>query len=62
MKKIRCFLATIALLISLSGIPLLQGGALTNAASSWQASTQHATMALHVKPNVPCPGGGTGDC
>ncbi len=61
MKKIRCFLATIALLMSLSGISLLPGlavGSLTTTASS----TQHVTTAFHMKPNVPCPGGGTSDC
>ncbi len=61
MKKIQRFLATIALIMSLSSISLLPGlaaGSLATAASS----TQHATTAFHMKPNGPCPGGGSSDC
>ena len=65
MKKIQCFLVTIALIMSLSGVSLLQGmgmSSLANAASSRQASAQHVTTAFHIKPNVPCPSGGASDC
>ena len=64
MKKIRCFLAAIALLVSLSG-PALQGigaGPMTNAASSLHASSVSApfvvgksTKLVAFKPYWPCP-------
>jgi hypothetical protein len=56
MKKIRCFLAAIALVATLSG-PALQGmgvvGSLANAASSRHASSVSAQFA--VKRYPPCP-------
>jgi hypothetical protein len=64
MKKIRCFLAAIALVASLSG-PVLQGigaGSLANAASSLHASSVSApfvvgksTKLVAYKPYWPCP-------
>ena len=60
MKKIRCFLAAIALVASLS-VPLLQGmGAVANAAFSRHASSVSSQFAVNRYP--PCPGGGTYDC
>ena len=61
MNKLRCFLAAIALVASLSG-PILQGigaGSMANSASSRHASSVSAQFAIHRYP--PCPGG-TYDC
>jgi uncharacterized membrane protein len=62
MKKIRCFLAAIALVASLS-VPILLGtgaGSMANAASSRHASSVSAQFAINRYP--PCPTGGTNDC
>ncbi len=71
MKKIRCSLAAIALLATLSGLPLLQGlglGSMANAASSRHASSVSSqvvagqlTKSVAYKPYWPCPGSGV-DC
>jgi len=71
MKKIRCYLAAIALLATLSGLPLLQGmglASLTNTASSRHASSATAPFVVgqSTKPvaytrNWPCPWAGA-DC
>jgi hypothetical protein len=58
MNKLRCFLATIALLASLS-VPILQGteaGSLANAASSRHASSLSAQFAVKRYPPCPIPG------
>ena len=65
MKKIRCSLATIALVVSLSGISLIQGmgsASLANAASSRHASSisSVAGKSLAFKIHPPC--GGASDC
>ena len=67
MKKFRCSLATIALLVSLSGISLFQGmgsAALANAASSHHASSIRAASlagkSVAFKPNWHC--GAVIDC
>ncbi len=71
MKKIRCYLAAIALLATLSGLPLqgLGSGLMANAASSRHASSVSSPFvvgkltrpeALRLHP--PCGGGGTNDC
>ena len=71
MKKIRCFLAAIALVATLSG-PALQGmgvvGSLANAASSQHASSVSSQFAVGkstklvaFKPYWPCPVPGV-DC
>jgi hypothetical protein len=62
MKKIRCFLAAIALVATLSG-PVLQGmgaGSMANAASSRHVSSVSAQFAINRYP--PCPVPGTNDC
>ena len=62
MQKIRCFLAAIALVASLSG-PALQAmgaGSLANAAFSRHTSSVSAQFAINRYP--PCPGGGSYDC
>jgi hypothetical protein len=67
MNKIRCFLATFALLAALSSPIFLQGigaGSLANAAASQQAHVvvagQLARSGIH--PDGPCPIPGTNDC
>ena len=73
MKKIRCSLAAIALVATLSGLPLLQVqglglGSMANAASSRHASSVSSqvvvgqlTKSVAFKPYWPCPGSGS-DC
>jgi hypothetical protein len=71
MKKIRCFLAAIALVASLSG-PVLQGigaGSMANTASSLHTSSVSApfmvgksTKLVAFKPRPRCPVPGTIDC
>jgi hypothetical protein len=64
MKKIRCFLATSALIVTLGGLSLLQGmgaGALANATTHAQVSSVHASS-IAYRHYGPCPGGGTNDC
>ena len=62
MNKIRCFLAVIALVATLSGLSLQGMASLAHAASSQHTSAP--TMAGHVmRPNSwPCAGGGGNDC
>jgi hypothetical protein len=68
MKKIRYSLATIALLATLSALPLLQGMGLASLANT--ATSRHVTASSVVgqstkseayKPNWPCPTAGS-DC
>ena len=68
MKKIRCFLAAIALVASLSGPALLGMGAVANAAFSRHASSVSSsfvvgksTRSVAFKPYWPCPVAGH-DC
>jgi hypothetical protein len=71
MKKIRCSLAAIALVASLSG-PLLQGmgaGSMANAASSLHASSVSAPFVVGKSTKLvafnrypPCPVPGASDC
>ena len=62
MKKLRYYLAIIALAATLSGPALLGigAGSLANAAFSRHASSVSAQFAFNRYP--PCPGGGTYDC
>ncbi len=71
MKKIRCFLATIALLATLSGFSLSGMGAalMTNAALSQHVTsisspfaTEKAANSVALKFYGPCPEGGSNDC
>ncbi len=62
MRKIRSFLAVIALVATLGGFSLQGMGALANATANSHASAQHVITALHIKPNGPCIGGGVYDC
>ena len=61
MKKIRCILATIALIVTLGGLSLqgMGAGALANATA--HASSVHASS-LAYRPLGACPGGGAWDC
>ncbi|MHB8598581.1 MAG: hypothetical protein ACYDER_17425 [Ktedonobacteraceae bacterium] len=62
MKKVRCFLAVIALVATLGGFSL-QGmgtGMLANATASQHASTISSPVALKIYG--PCPLGGEDDC
>lgn len=61
MKKIRCFLATIALIATLGGLSLTGMGAGTLANAAAHASSVHAVAVVH-RPNGPCPYGGENDC
>lgn len=71
MNKIRCFLATIALLAALGG-PFVQGivsGSVANAAASRHASfisssfvAAKSARSIAVRPYGPCPVPGTSDC
>ena len=68
MKKIRYYLAVIALLATLSG-PALQvfgAGSMANTASSQHTSASfaagHTTKFVRVGRYPPCPSGGTSDC
>src|SRR5258706_11135944 len=68
MNKLRCSLAAIALIVTMSGSILLQGmgaGAMANAASSHHVSSvltvRKSTSAVAFRPNWPCPGGTTAD-
>ena len=64
MKKLRCYLAIVALIATLS-VPALQGiGSVANAASSHYASSVSASsvvgkstrsVAYRYRPNGPCP-------
>ena len=67
MKKIRCSLAAIALVATLSGLSLLQGmgsASMANAAASLHASSVSApsviAKSVAFKPNWPC--GAVIDC
>ncbi len=60
MKKIRCFLAAIALLATLGGFSLQGMGSIANAASNQHASAVSSGQ-LVVRPYWPCPAPGT-DC
>ena len=60
MKKIRYYLAVIALLATLS-VPVL-AGAMATAASSASFAAGHTTQSVAVKRLGPCPAGGTIDC
>jgi len=70
MKKIRCYLAIVALVATLSGLSLQGMGSVANAASSHDASSVSASsvvgksarsVAYRYRPNGPCPVIG-GDC
>ena len=71
MNKIRCCLATIALLAALGG-PVLQGmasGSMANAAAIRSASATNSSFAtgksaksIAARPYGPCPVPGTSDC
>lgn len=56
MKKIRYYLAVIALLATLSGPALQVFGA------SFAAAHTTTTGSVSIRPNIPCPSGGTSDC
>jgi hypothetical protein len=56
MKKIRCFLAAIALLATLSGPALQAMGSMANAASSLHASSVSSQFAINRYPPCPVPG------
>ena len=63
MKKVRCFLAVIGLLVTLGGFSL-QGmgvGSLINATAHMQTSSVQASSVAY-RPYGPCPGGGEDDC
>lgn len=66
MSKIRCILATIALLATLSGSVLLGSGSMASAAASWHASfpsaVVHVTKSVAFRPDGPCTSPGTDDC
>jgi hypothetical protein len=69
MKKIRCSLAAIALLATLSGLFLQGSGSLANATSIRNASAASAPFVVGQlarsgasKYYPPCPGSGTNDC
>ena len=71
MKKIRCFLAAIALIATLSGFSLsgMTAASLANAAFSHHVSSTSASFVagkvsgpVALKRAGPCPGGGTLDC
>ena len=53
MKKIRYYLAVIALLATLS-VPVL-AGSMANAAASASFAAGHTTQSVAVKRNPPCP-------
>ena len=59
MKKIRLFLATVALIVTLGGLSLQGMGAGTLATA--HASSVHASS-LAYRSYGPCPGGGSYDC
>ena len=61
MQKVRCSLAAIALIATLSGSAILQGmGSVANAASSHHAGSVSSALvvgkstALSARPNWPC--------
>ncbi|HVB61818.1 MAG TPA: hypothetical protein VNE61_11535 [Ktedonobacteraceae bacterium] len=66
MNKIRCFLATCALLATLSGSVLLGTGSVASAASSWHASSPfavgQAAKSVAFRSYGPCPIPGELDC
>jgi hypothetical protein len=69
MNKIRCSLAAIALVATLSGLFLQGSGSLANAASIRNASAASApfvagksTRSVAVRLGPYCPGSGTYDC
>jgi hypothetical protein len=69
MKKIRCSLATIALVATLSGLFLQGSGSLANAASIRNASAVSSSFVVGqlVRSGAPrpypvCPHPGTNDC
>lgn len=63
MRKIRCLLATIALIVTLGGLSLqgMGAGVLANASTHSYIGSVHASS-LAFKPYGPCPGGGAWDC
>jgi len=68
MKKVRCYLAAIALVVTLSGPLILGLGSisLANAASSQHvritSAAGQSTRSVAFKPLGPCPMGGSMDC
>jgi hypothetical protein len=71
MYKIRCSLAAIALIVTLSGLSLqgLGAAAVANAAAVHHASSVSSALVVgksagsgNVRPYGPCPGGVTTDC
>lgn len=66
MNKLRCFLATCALLATLSGSVLLGTSPMASAAASWHAhssvATGQMTKSVAFKPYDPCPVPGQMDC
>ena len=61
MKKVRCILATIALIVTLGGLSLQGMGASALANATAHASSVHASS-LAYKHYGPCPWGGGDDC
>ena len=72
MQKLRCSLAAIALIVTMSGSILLQGmgaGAMANASSSHHAGSVNSTLvvgkstrSVAFRPYGYCPGSTTVDC
>jgi hypothetical protein len=66
MKKIRCFLAIMALLAALSGFSLQGSGAMANAVSSGHASSVSvpavAGKSVALRIYGQCPGATSNDC
>jgi len=69
MKKIRCYLAAIALLATLSGLPLQAMGSMANVTSRQPASVSSVLSAAGksmkqeaFRPYGPCPVPGVNDC
>jgi hypothetical protein len=69
MNKIRCSLAAIVLMATLSGLFLQGSASLANAASIRNASAVSSSFVVgqvarsgHPRPLPPCPGSTTNDC
>ena len=66
MKKIRCFLATIALLAALSGFSLQGSGAMANAVSNHHVGSVSVPVvtgkSVALKFYGQCPGATSDDC
>ncbi len=66
MNKLRCSLAAIVLVATLSGLFLQGSGSLANAAASWHVSSASVVGQLArssaPRPLPPCPVPGANDC